>query len=133
MRPLPIRTRLTLWYFCFFTAAALVLSVTSWFLLRRSLDILTEHELDERLDDIDSVLAAIPADAPLNQFRAAIFRDYHQKDEGKWLQLIDENNHWIISRSEENSGPSPFGRSGNLHEFILARDITLRNYPDKAR
>jgi len=66
MRSLPIRTRLTLWYFCFFAAAALVLSVSSWFVLRRSLDILTEHELDERLDDIESVLAAIPPDASLN-------------------------------------------------------------------
>jgi heavy metal sensor kinase len=121
MRTLPIRTRLTLWYFCFFTAASLILSVSSWFVLRRSLDILTEHELDERLDDIESVLAAIPPDAPLNQFRAAIFRDYHQKDEGKWLQLIDENSYWIYfsqrARIPEPMVPIPEGR-GTLHAFI---------------
>jgi heavy metal sensor kinase len=121
MRSLPIRTRLTLWYFCFFAAAALVLSVSSWFVLRRSLDILTEHELDERLDDIESVLAAIPPDASLNQFRDVIFRDYHQKDEGKWLQLLDENSHWIYfserGRIPEPMTPIPEGQ-GTLHEFI---------------
>lgn len=57
MRTFSIRTHLTLWYFCFFAVRSLILSVSSWFLLRRSLELLTLHELDERLDDIESVWA----------------------------------------------------------------------------
>jgi heavy metal sensor kinase len=106
MKTLPIRTRLTLWYFCFFSLAALVLSISSWFLLRHSVEMITEHELDELLDDVESVLASQPPNASLEQLRTIIFMDYHQKDEGKWLQLIDENGHWIY-RSTRPRIPVP--------------------------
>jgi heavy metal sensor kinase len=121
MRALSIRTRLTLWYFCFFATAALVLSVSSWFLLRGSLATLTAHELDERLDDIESILEALPSDTTLDQLRAAIFRDYHQKDEGKWLQLIDQSGNWIYFSERQRIAvpmvPLPIGR-GVLRPFV---------------
>lgn len=121
MKSLSIRTRLTLWYLCFFAIAALVLSVSSWFLLRGSLETLTAHELDERLDDIESVIAALPPDTTLDQLRAAIFSDYHQKDEGKWLQLIDQSGHWIYfserSRIADPLVLLPAG-TGAIHTFV---------------
>jgi heavy metal sensor kinase len=61
----------------------------------------TEHELDELLDDVESVLASQPADASLDQLRAVVFRDYHQKDEGKWFQLIDQDGHWIYCSARQ--------------------------------
>lgn len=38
MTPLPIRLRLTLWYFAGFSCAAIALCAATWFLLQRSLD-----------------------------------------------------------------------------------------------
>ena len=58
MRQLPIRIRLTLLYFIFFAAAGLLLSATSWLVLRHSLKSTAQHELDERVDDVQGFLNA---------------------------------------------------------------------------
>ena len=52
MRALPIRLRLTLWYCAMFAAAAVLLSVSSWLMLRRSLMATEYHELQERAEDV---------------------------------------------------------------------------------
>jgi heavy metal sensor kinase len=118
------------------------LSVSSWFLLRRSLETLTQHELAERLEDIEGVLAALPPDTPLDQLRAAIFDDYHQKDEGKWLQLIDQDGHWIYrsdrARISDPMAPIPDGLGAvstimpmpghHLQELFRKSSVNGRDY-----
>ena len=49
MRQLPIRLRLTLWYSVMFATAALLLSSTSWWMLRRTIDATTRQDLQEIL------------------------------------------------------------------------------------
>ena len=97
------------------------MSFSSWFLLRRSLDTLTQHELTERLEDIEGVIAALRPDTSLDRLRAAIFNDYHQKDEGKWLQLIDQDGHWIYrsdrARISDPMTPLPDGL-GAVSTFV---------------
>jgi len=95
MKVLSIRLRLTLWYFSFFAVAGLLLSVASWLLLQRSLDLLQNHELEERIEDLQSFLDSRPADASLDTLRRDLMIEYRFKDEGKWLQISDETGNWL--------------------------------------
>ena len=57
MRPLPIRMRLTCWYFAMFASASALLCVTSLWMLQRSVDDTEYHEMQERADDVRVVLS----------------------------------------------------------------------------
>jgi sensor domain CHASE-containing protein len=65
MRRLPIRLRLTLWYGAMFAAAAVLLSVSSWWMLRRSLMATEYHELQERTEDVQLLLEQLGPHATL--------------------------------------------------------------------
>ena len=95
MRSLPIRVRLTVLYSIMFASVALMLSLTSWWMLQRTIDASTHQDLQERIDDIRKQLhefALQPAHATL-QVR---FDDiYRFRDDGKWLQILDEDGNWV--------------------------------------
>ena len=63
MRPLPIRLRLTLWYCAMFAAAAVLLSLSSWWMLHQSLKATEYHELQERVEDVQLLLRQLGPDA----------------------------------------------------------------------
>jgi len=95
MKPLPIRIRLTLWYFAMFATAALLLSLASWAMLRDSLDATMHQDFEERLDDVRTQLH-LSAQHPSAQPMQARFDDiYRFRDDGKWLQILSENGIWI--------------------------------------
>src|SRR3954471_24036242 len=96
---LTIRLRLTLLYFSFFAVAAGLLSLASWFLLDRSLTALMLHELDERMDDLQTSLSSRPPGREIDKLRADLLHEYRLKDEGKWLQIIDGRGHWVYFSS----------------------------------
>ena len=56
MKPLPIRLRLTLWSCAMFAAAGVLLSVSNWWMLKRSLKATEYHELQERVEDVQLLL-----------------------------------------------------------------------------
>ena len=95
MKRLSIRLRLTLWYFCFFALAGLLLSVASWFLLERGLTSLMHHEMEERVEDLEAFLDSHAANTSLDDLRAEVLKEYRYKDEGKWLQVRDERGNWL--------------------------------------
>ena len=131
MRSLSIRTRLTLWYFGFFAAAGLLLGVASWFLLQRSLDSLLLHELDERTDDVESFLDSHGPEASLDTLRAELMREYRVKDEGKWLQILDQNDNWLYYSSRgaiaKPIPPLPSG-PGKVIPFVPVSPHSLRTF-----
>jgi two-component system, OmpR family, heavy metal sensor histidine kinase CusS len=53
------------------------------------------HELDERVDDIESFLATRAPETDLPDLRTELMREYRYKDEGKWLQIQDQRGNWI--------------------------------------
>jgi signal transduction histidine kinase len=122
-----IRLRLTLLYFSFFALAGVLLSLASWLLLERSLTALMLHELDERIDDIQAFLAGRPADTGIR--RAELLREYRLKDEGKWLQIIDDHGAWLYfsdrARVADPFPPFPI-LPANLRPFVPARGHLLR-------
>jgi signal transduction histidine kinase len=99
MRQLPIRLRLTLWYSVMFATAALLLSCTSWWMLRYTIDATTRQDLQERVDDIRMQLQQFvpqPSSTEMQKWFDAIYR---YRDDGKWLQIQDQDGHWVYRSS----------------------------------
>jgi heavy metal sensor kinase len=91
----PIRVQLTLRYFIFFSAAALLLVLSSWLSLRTSLVSTAQSELDERIEDLAGFLERQPQNANLEQIRTTLNHEYAGRDEGKHLLIIDQNGEWL--------------------------------------
>jgi hypothetical protein len=91
MRGLPIRLRLTLWYCAMFATAAVLLSVSSWWMLRRSLMATEYHELQERAEDVQLVLKQLGPDVNPDVLQQRFAEIYQVKDDGKYLQVLDQN------------------------------------------
>ena len=127
---LSIRLRLTLLYFSFFALAGVLLGLASWLLLERSLTALMLHELDERIDDLQSFLASRPPGTGLEAMRAELLREYRLKDEGKWLQITDGRGEWLYfsSRGRVADLLSPLPPApGSLTPFVPVRGHSLRS------
>jgi len=96
MRALPIRLRLSLWYFAMFASAAALLSLASMGMLRRCLDETEYHELQERAEDVQLVLQHQEPDQGLEELQQVFALMYEFKDDGKYLQVRDEAGNWIF-------------------------------------
>lgn len=141
MRSLPIRIRLTLWYFAMFASAATLLSLASFWMLERSLDKIEYHDLQERADDVQQVLNHEAQGWNILQLRSYLASIYDMRDEGKYLQVRDEQGNWIywskrmIAQNPDLPAPDKLPRAGlivdlrgkGLHQVrILAYPITVR-------
>jgi len=96
MSTLPIRIRLSLWYFAMFASASALLSITSMWMLGRSVDATEYHELQERAEDVQLVLQHQEATQSLDTLRDSFAAIYNFKDDGKYLQVRDEDGNWIF-------------------------------------
>lgn len=104
MKHWPIRVQLTLRYFLFFSAAALLLVLSSWLLLNKSLVSTAQSELEERTEDLAGFLHRQPQGATLEQKRSALNREYSGRDEGKYLLIVDQNGDWLYSSQRRSIG-----------------------------
>ena len=95
MKPLPIRLRLAVWYFALFATGALLLSLTSWWMLRHTIETTLRQDLQERTDDIRIQLQHLGPHPSGDQAADAFDAIYRFRDDGKWLQILDENGRWI--------------------------------------
>jgi two-component system, OmpR family, heavy metal sensor histidine kinase CusS len=109
MRALPIRIRLSLWYFAMFASAAFLLSMMSWWMLRRSVDATEYHEMQERADDVRVLLNQQESNIGLNALQEIFAETYQSKDDGKWLQVRGQGGNWIYRspRMVEENPPLP--------------------------
>jgi signal transduction histidine kinase len=92
---LPIRIRLSIRYFVIFSVAGVLLGCASYYMARRSLYIVLDHELDEHIDDVRDFFAAHRLAGDYNRARAEAAAEFDLKDDGKWLQLKDDHDRWI--------------------------------------
>ena len=95
MKPLSIRLRLTLWYCAMFTTAAVLLSMSSWWILRRSLVATEYHEVQERAEDVQLLLLQLGPKVSLESVQQKFAEIYQVKDDGKYLQVIDQDRTWL--------------------------------------
>jgi heavy metal sensor kinase len=139
MKALPIRMRLALWYFIMFATAASVLSLSSWWMLRRSVHIAEYHELQERAEDVQSLLSHQAPGQTIEGMRRDFTSIYSLKDDGKWLQVLDQDGNWIYrsKRLEQQNLqlllPDRLPKQGIVSEFIQGtRYVRVLDYPIKA-
>ncbi|MGO9465175.1 MAG: sensor histidine kinase [Isosphaeraceae bacterium] len=94
MRQLPIRIRLSLWFFAAFSIATMALLAVCLSMVHRSIVELETNELHERVKSVQRFLEARPPDETLasQQRSFAVFDVTHG---GKWLQVIDQDGNWI--------------------------------------
>jgi signal transduction histidine kinase len=98
VRALPIRLKLTCWYFLMFATAGLLLSLTSWWMLRHTLDATIQQDLQERVDDVRMQFHQMGPAASVSSAQARFDAVYRYRDDGKWLQILDQNGS-VIYRS----------------------------------
>ena len=128
LKPLPIRLRLSLWYFALFSCASIVLCLLTWFLLQRSLKRVALYEMGERIDDVRNILNAQAPNASPDTLRRQ-FSDYTTRDDGKWLQVLDQDGNWIYrsdrtKRMNRYCDPSAIAKPHKLRPGIPLSDAT---------
>jgi len=136
MRALPVRIRLSLWYFAMFATAACMLSAASWWMLRRSVDSTEYHDLQERAEDVQLLLANRKPNASIEDLRQQFASIYSIKDDGKWLQVMDQDGSWIyrskrmIAENPALDAPDRLPIQGVLAEFHQGtRYVRVLAYP----
>ncbi len=139
MKPLPIRLRLTVWYCAMFAAAAVLLSVSSWWMLRRSLAATEYHELQERAEDVQLLLTQLGPGANPEFLHQKFEEIYSVKDDGKYLQVFDQEGRWIyrskrmIEEGLRPVSPADLPTKGTLVEFHQgSRYVRVLSYAIKA-
>jgi heavy metal sensor kinase len=139
MKPLSIRVRLTLWYGVMFAAAATLLSMSSWWMLRRSLVATEYHEMQERAEDVQLLLKQIGPNAGIDLLRQTFTEIYEVKDDGKYLQVIDGQGKWIyrsrrmVAEGLPLASPKDLPTQGTVVEFHQGtRYVRALSYPIRA-
>jgi signal transduction histidine kinase len=92
---LPIRIRLSISYFVIFSVAGVLLCCAAYFLAQRSLYLALDHELDEHIDDVHDFFVAHSLANDIDRARDETAAEFGLKDDGKWLQIADEQGRWI--------------------------------------
>jgi heavy metal sensor kinase len=137
---LPIRVRLTLWYFAMFASAATLLCLASLWMLRRSVDETEYHDLQERAQDVQLILNHESPSASIQQLSDKFDALYDLKDDGKYLEVQDEKGNWLY-RSKRMAAPNSdlpdpnrLPKDGLISEFRQgSRAVRILVYPIAAR
>jgi heavy metal sensor kinase len=120
---LPIRIRLSISYFVIFSAAGILLCLASYLMARQSLYTAFDHELDEHIDDVHDFLAARNLASDYDRARAEVTTEFALKDDGKWLQIQDDQGRWIYRARRMMIAPhglpsaSTLPSQGSFEEF----------------
>jgi signal transduction histidine kinase len=94
------------------------------------------HELEERVDDVKSYLSKRSSGLNLQQLRDELMQEYRQKDEGKWLQVIDDEGDWLYFSSRDSVAdpiPSIPSEPGELVPFHSRKKHSLRFYSSQVQ
>jgi len=137
---LPIRMRLTLWYFAMFASAATLLCGVSLWMLQRSVDVTEYHDLQERAQDVRAVLGHLGPDLTLDQINKEFSLVYEWKDDGKFLQVQEENGDWLyrskrmIAQKLETQVISDLPKEGRTSDLNTgSHRIRILSYPIEVR
>ena len=126
---MPIRIRLTFWYFAMFASAAGLLCVASLWMLQRSVDETEYHDLQERADDVRAVLVHEDSAYNLQQVSKDFAELYALKDDGKYLQVRDEQGNWIfrskrmVAENPDLPAPSQLPKTGLIAQFHQGKHL----------
>jgi heavy metal sensor kinase len=135
MKTLPIRIRLSLWYFAMFASAAALLSGASLWMLYRSVNATEYHDLQERAEDVQLVLEHESEGQSLGELQRDFAAIYEFKDDGKYLQVRDQDGNWIfrsrrmIAQNPDLPAPDRLPVDGTIVDFHQGtRDVRVLAY-----
>jgi two-component system, OmpR family, heavy metal sensor histidine kinase CusS len=125
MRPLPIRLRLTGWYFTIFAAFLCLFGLYAYLAMGNSVYRTVDEELRDRADGVRELMQRVAADEPGDLHNE--LREHSELQPGALLQVSDQQGNWVYrSRSMSVYGvPRTQGSSGAPSTF-LAGDVRLR-------
>jgi heavy metal sensor kinase len=136
MKAFPIRIRLTIWYFAMFATAACLLSAASWWMLLRSVDATEYHDLQERAEDVQLLLLHDAPNRSIEDLREEFTQIYSLKDDGKWLQIMDQDGRWLyrskrmLAENPDLPRPEKLPVAGTITEFRQGtRYVRVLAYP----
>jgi heavy metal sensor kinase len=123
-----------------FASAAVLLCAVSLWMLDRSVDESEYHELQERAEDVQLLLIHADPSLSLRQLSSQLTAIYDLKDDGKYLQVRDEQGNWLfrskrmIAENPDLPAPGLLPKAGQIANFhqgtryvrVLAYPITVR-------
>jgi heavy metal sensor kinase len=119
-----------------FASAAALLSLTSLWMLRRSVDANEYHDMQERAEDVQLVLEHEDPNQSMEALQKDFSAIYSFKDDGKYLQVRDQDGNWIFrsKRMIEKNPELPLSDrippNGILAEFHQgSRYVRILAYP----
>ena len=125
MKPLPIRLRLTGWYFTIFAAFLCLFGLYAYFAMGNSVYRTVDDELRDRVDGVRGLIQRVVVDEPGDLHSE--LREHSELQPGALLQVSDQQGNWVYrSRLMNVYGvPRTQGISVAPSTF-LAGDVPLR-------
>ncbi len=125
MKPLPIRLRLTGWYFTIFAAFLCLFSLYAYFAMGNSVYRTVDEELRDRADGVRGLIQRVVVDEPGDLHNE--LREHSELQPGALLQVSDQQGNWVYrSRSMNVYGVPRTQGSSVAPSTFLAGDVPLR-------
>ncbi len=94
MRPLPIRVKLTAWYFAVLAATFALFGVVAFLAMQKSIDRTVDENLRDRVSDVQELMTHVAREDP--ERLADELREHAElQEEGGLLQVADFGGHWL--------------------------------------
>lgn len=125
MKPLPIRLRLTGWYFTIFAAFLCLFGLYAYFAMGNSVYRTVDEELRDRADGVRGLIQRVVVDEPGDLHDE--LREHSELQPGALLQVSDQQGNWVYrSRSMNVYGVPRAQGSLVAPSTFLAGDVPLR-------
>jgi signal transduction histidine kinase len=123
-----------------FASAAALLCLASLWMLQRSVNETQYHDLQERADDVQVLLGQEPSGRSIQQVNHDFAAIYTLKDDGKYLQVRDEQGNWVYRSARMIAGnpdllaPNRLPKRGQIAQFRKGiHNVRILSYPIMAR
>jgi heavy metal sensor kinase len=135
MKPLPIRLRLTGWYFTIFAVFLCLFGFYAYFAMGNSGYRTVDEELRERVDGVHALIQRVMVDEPEDLHNE--LREHSELQPGALLQVSDQQSNWVyrtrsmsvygVPRSRANSGAPFTFLAGDARLRVLSAEVQVGN------
>jgi len=125
MRPLPIRLRLTGWYFTIFAAFLCLFGLYAYFAMGASVYRTVDEELRDRVDGVRGLIQRVVVDEPGDLHNE--LREHSELQPGALLQVSDKQGNWVYRSKSMNVYGLPRTQGSSVApSTFFAGDVPLR-------
>src|SRR5215469_9024428 len=123
MRPLPIRVRLTGWFFTIFAAFLCLFGFYAYLAMGGSAYRTVDEELRDRMDGVRALIQRVMVDEPEDLHNE--LREHSELQPGALLQVSDQQGNWIYRSTPMSVYRTP-RFEGSAPSTFVAGDVRLR-------